>query len=243
MSKEKLVVKTWVSLVTVATIAISTASVGQSVLPTSKQEIENQYVQERQAGATNPAPRDPGTPLPLVQDAPEARGIIDDPDGPFPAARILISNRWQGLVNGVETSIYAGLQPRENALGQGIVIALSDFPTGSEAKTIFPPIEVGRLHIIADQNGQLIMVSNDGTYVFSFRTDQGAFTSSTTNVRRGDLNGDGAIDVKDVQIAQAALNTKAFGANDPRDLNRDGKIDALDVRILTTLCSKSRCAP
>jgi hypothetical protein len=40
----------------------------------------------------------------------------------------------------------------------------------------------------------------------------------------------------------AARNTPASSVNDLRDLNGDGKIDALDSRILTTLCTRPRCA-
>jgi len=59
---------------------------------------------------------------------------------------------------------------------------------------------------------------------------------------RGDLNGDGQIDIDDVNVLDMALNTPANGPNDARDLNHDGKIDALDARILTTLCTYPRCA-
>lgn len=60
---------------------------------------------------------------------------------------------------------------------------------------------------------------------------------------RGDLNGDGVVDLSDLAILQSALNTKTATPNDPRDLNHDGKIDALDARVLTTLCTYPRCAP
>jgi hypothetical protein len=59
---------------------------------------------------------------------------------------------------------------------------------------------------------------------------------------RGDLNGDGKVDLEDLNVIQAAINTPATGPNDARDLNHDGVINALDSRILTTLCTYSRCA-
>jgi len=59
---------------------------------------------------------------------------------------------------------------------------------------------------------------------------------------RGDLNGDNVIDIGDVAILQAAFNTLTSVLGDPRDLNGDGKIDALDLRVLTTLCTRPRCA-
>jgi len=59
---------------------------------------------------------------------------------------------------------------------------------------------------------------------------------------QGDLNGDGKVDITDLNILNSALNRPANGSNDARDLNHDGKIDALDARILTTLCTYPRCA-
>lgn len=59
---------------------------------------------------------------------------------------------------------------------------------------------------------------------------------------RGDFNGDGSINVDDVNYINSYLNQTATGPQDARDLNGDGKINALDARVLTTICSKSRCA-
>ena len=61
------------------------------------------------------------------------------------------------------------------------------------------------------------------------------------NVIRGDLNGDGRVDIDDVNILDSFLNTPANGPNDARDLNHDGVINALDARILVTLCTKPGC--
>ena len=58
----------------------------------------------------------------------------------------------------------------------------------------------------------------------------------------GDLNGDGRVDIDDVNILDGALNNPANGPNDARDLNHDGVINALDARLLTTLCTYPRCA-
>lgn len=59
---------------------------------------------------------------------------------------------------------------------------------------------------------------------------------------RGDINGDGIVDLRDITKIRSLLNTPATSPNDARDLNRDGKIDALDLRVLTTLCTYPRCA-
>ena len=61
-------------------------------------------------------------------------------------------------------------------------------------------------------------------------------------VPAGDLTGDGIVDMNDLNIIQAALNTPAYGPNDPRDLDHDGKITVLDARKLVLLCTKALCA-
>lgn len=58
----------------------------------------------------------------------------------------------------------------------------------------------------------------------------------------GDLNGDGVVDRRDLDILLKGINTPATGPHDRRDLNGDGKIDAVDARILMTLCTRPRCA-
>jgi hypothetical protein len=59
---------------------------------------------------------------------------------------------------------------------------------------------------------------------------------------RGDLNGDGKVNLDDLNILEEALNTPAIKPADARDLNRDGVINALDARVLITLCTKPGCA-
>jgi hypothetical protein len=56
-----------------------------------------------------------------------------------------------------------------------------------------------------------------------------------------DLNKDGVIDMKDVNLLRARLNTKAK-PNDPMDVNHDGKISSADVQMLMTQCTYPKCA-
>jgi len=65
---------------------------------------------------------------------------------------------------------------------------------------------------------------------------------SVPSTIRGDLNGDGKVNIDDVNILDEALNTPATKPADARDLNGDGMINALDARILVTLCTKPGCA-
>ena len=61
-------------------------------------------------------------------------------------------------------------------------------------------------------------------------------------VKLGDVNGNGSIDMTDVNLVLAARNTPANGPNDVRDLDGDGMITSLDARKVTLLCSRPRCA-
>ena len=56
-----------------------------------------------------------------------------------------------------------------------------------------------------------------------------------------DLNKDGVIDQKDVNLMKARLNTKAK-TNDPMDMNQDGMITNTDVQMLMTQCTYPKCA-
>ena len=90
----------------------------------------------------------------------------------------------------------------------------------------------------------LITAAGSGSTIIRVRS--GSVTSNVgvtiLQSMRGDLNGDGRVDVDDVNSLQQWLNTGATSPNDARDLNHDGKIDALDLRILTTMCTYPRCA-
>ena len=59
---------------------------------------------------------------------------------------------------------------------------------------------------------------------------------------RGDFNLDGVVDQRDIDYLTRFLNTQAASSSDARDLNGDGLINALDLRVLTTICTRPRCA-
>lgn len=59
---------------------------------------------------------------------------------------------------------------------------------------------------------------------------------------RGDFDTDGDVDNDDVSQLTLWRNQPSAPTGDDRDLNSDGKIDALDVRVLTTMCTRPRCA-
>jgi hypothetical protein len=61
---------------------------------------------------------------------------------------------------------------------------------------------------------------------------------------KGDLNGDGEIDIDDVNKLSSYVEAEQepAGRFDVRDLDGDGKITNADVRILKSLCSRTACA-
>jgi hypothetical protein len=58
----------------------------------------------------------------------------------------------------------------------------------------------------------------------------------------GDIDGDGDVDIDDVQSVLAARNQPASGPDDPRDLDGDGVITVLDARIAVISCTRPQCA-
>ncbi len=58
----------------------------------------------------------------------------------------------------------------------------------------------------------------------------------------GDVDGDGDVDLNDMNLVLAARNQPASGPGDPKDLDGDGTITVLDARKLTLLCTRPRCA-
>lgn len=60
-------------------------------------------------------------------------------------------------------------------------------------------------------------------------------------VKSCDIDGDGDIDVTDLNLIRAGIG-QAPAANDPRDSNGDGKITINDVRACTLQCTRTSCA-
>jgi hypothetical protein len=60
---------------------------------------------------------------------------------------------------------------------------------------------------------------------------------------KGDLNGDGKVDIDDKRMLQDALGMPAKQPVDARDLNGDGVINGLDVEMLVSLCTNRACKP
>jgi len=138
----------------------------QNTLPPAKQAIEEQYAQERAAGEQNPAPMDPNTPYPIVSGGGVRTDISDDCDS-FHGARV--GNCWFGLVDGIETGVFAGVETSEFDPQQGVVIVQGDW--------VLTPVHAGAVRIVAAQDHLLTLVSATGQYVLTFDASTRTFTS------------------------------------------------------------------
>lgn len=149
-------------------------------LPAGKQTIQQQYDQERAAGAQNPAPRDPQAPYPIVPELPFTTGIVNDGDAPFSSEAINITNYWQGLLNGVRAFVYAGAQAAEGTNPQqGIIIVqtIPDYPQQASTESLLTPVQAGPVSIVAAQNGLFLLTATTGSYVFAFDASTGTINS------------------------------------------------------------------
>ena len=211
----------------------------QTSLPPAKQTIEEQYSQERAVGIANPAPPPQTAPYPNVPRLPWLIGIRTDCDPPFPNWGV-IYNCWNGIVNSFRTVVYSGRETDEHNPQQGkvFVVTLRDSPKGTSVNTFLTPVKGGAVRIVAAKDNVLTLATNSG-YVLTFNVSTEKFTSYTIP---GDLNGDGVVDQKDLNLILSALNQPAAKPFDPRDLNHDGVINVLDARKLILLCTHPRCA-
>jgi hypothetical protein len=67
-------------------------------------------------------------------------------------------------------------------------------------------------------------------------------TVSSGPAVEGDVDGDGDVDLDDLNAIRAARSNPAAGPDDPRDLDGDGTITGLDLRKAALLCTRPRCA-
>jgi len=69
-----------------------------------------------------------------------------------------------------------------------------------------------------------------------------AMLAPVAQAKTCDVDVNGAIDQKDINLIMAANGTSASGPTDPRDADGDGKITVLDARKCTLQCSRPKCA-
>jgi hypothetical protein len=153
------------------------AQTPDNTVPPAKQAIEEQYRQEREEGRLNPAPSDPNTPLPKVHESTVKLGVFRWCDA-YPSMTFHTVNCWQGMVDGMETVIYAGAQGmgvdsagnefQEPNPQQGVLVVDSgERRTGFLTGFLPTPERVGAVNIVAERDGILILVSETGrTYAF-----------------------------------------------------------------------------
>lgn len=98
--------------------------------------------------------------------------------------------------------------------------------------------------VAVDKLGGVVAVQPGSAYVtYQYRGLQSLLLVDVRpSAMRGDLNADRHVDMLDIGIVQERSGLPKVVPNDSRDINGDGKIDALDLRLLTTLCTRPRCA-
>lgn len=158
-------------------IFLLTGMLSAQSLPPGKQAIEQEYSQERAAGAENPAPRNPQAPYPIAPEVPFVTGVIDDDDAPFSSEDVSICNRWQGIQNGVRTLVYAGVDADDAQQGVVIVQTIPDYPGDVSGQRVLTPVRAGAVCVVVAQNGLLTLVSDTDSYVLTFNVSTGTFTS------------------------------------------------------------------
>lgn len=152
----------------------------------AKQAMEDRYAVERAIGQANPAPSDPNAPYPIVEEQPFPTGIFDECDTTNIIREADITNCWQGVVNKNKTTVYVGVEAHHNPdipdktdPQQGVVFiwTIANYPEETGLQKILTPVRVGAVHITAEQNGVLTLVSTDNSHAFIFDVNTKKFTS------------------------------------------------------------------
>jgi hypothetical protein len=169
-----------------AAAALLLGSVGYLIaqsLPPEKQAIDQQYVQERAAGAQNPAPKNPQAPYPIAPEQPFLTGVIDDCSAPFSSTEATILNCWQDLVGNIKTVVYAGAEGDELDPTQGVVYVVVNpgYPAQISGDRVPTPVKGGAVHIFSAQNRILTLGSAIGFYVLTFDVNTMTFTSAVVD--------------------------------------------------------------
>jgi hypothetical protein len=86
-----------------------------------------------------------------------------------------------------------------------------------------------------------------GVYVYGFASFDsygypGGLGLKGISAPRCDVNSDGRIDTKDINLIFAARNTPAAGIDDPRDADGDLQITVADARVCQQKCTSAGCA-
>src|SRR6266581_9281060 len=152
-------------------------------LPPEKQAIEQQYSQERAAGAQHPAPKNPAAPYPIAPGQPFPTGILDDCAAPFSSSEANIVNCWAGLLNGTKTVVYAGAEGKEGDPQQGVVyvVVIPGYPAEVSGGRVITPVKGGTVRIVAAHDAVLTLVSETGSYVLTFDLNTRTFTSAVVD--------------------------------------------------------------
>jgi hypothetical protein len=141
-----------------------------------KIELEKRSETDKQAGIDNPAPKVPSVqadkaviPAQLQVET----GIFEGSEGMVRSERAVISNYWQGVVNGKVYIAFAGAKPGENAQGVIVLAIASLDPAVNEIafEEFLAPGTVGKLRVIDAKDGIVVLQQvNGGQLKFDLTT-------------------------------------------------------------------------
>lgn len=135
-----------------------------------------------------------------------------------------------------------GREPQENEVVE-LNIDLSKVPVRTKTQSV----PGGHWSAKPDEYRNLLGLVNSGQLNLVLADDSAVDYSELSigyvlpGAPQGDMNGDGIVDQRDLNILMKALNTPAYGPQDPRDIDHDGKITILDVRKLLLRCAVPGC--
>ncbi len=133
---------------------------------------------QNRAAARSRAPTKPQNPRASqpapVPDPPRRTGIIEGVMAPFSSQDVQIANLWQEKVNGQWVQVYAGALTSSSK--QGLVIVVTETPTGVIAKRYLTPIQAGTMKIVQANGSSLTLKAANGV-IFTFDVGSGAFAS------------------------------------------------------------------
>jgi hypothetical protein len=116
-----------------------------------------------------------------VEDPPFPTGIFEGGAGTFRPSEATILNRWQGIVNGVMTDVFAGSRPSDPEQGMLFIMRMSG-ERRSVSWSIYPtPVRSGPVRILSAEEYRLVL-STEGGDILYFDVAADRFVSSLTEV-------------------------------------------------------------
>jgi hypothetical protein len=141
-----------------------------SKLPPEKQALADreaaQMATARALGVEKP--KDIGNPYADAKPAPIqplVPGIVEEKQAPFATSQVHVQNSWQGIVNGQELAVFAGVFHDSS---KGLVTVVTRVNGHwHDINGYYTPAEAGAVRVTAEIGGKLTLQSENGT-TFTF---------------------------------------------------------------------------